>query len=187
MAPCFWKLAGLAASSLAVPAGAGLLAYWLVGASIFREFPLPSPFDLGQLLTFDDSFQSFLFGSDTSPVQSAALFQHGLSLVWWLNFFVICAGIVIAAAVTATLYQHPQQVNSRRKNREMMHTAAVQPQDDYVEFLARCFSRLSGAIYFGATLLVVCVAHISAQYAWPAALLDPGQRTSRPKPICRRH
>jgi hypothetical protein len=33
---------------------------------------------------------------------------------------------------------------------------------------------LSVAIYFGATLLVVCVAHISAEYSWPAALLDPG-------------
>jgi hypothetical protein len=164
------KLIGVVVCSAAVPLGIWYAASKVVGAWIFGDFRLPSPFDFGGLLAFDDSFQSFLFGSDIkSPVQPGTLLQHGLPLVRALNLAVILAGIAIAAAVTATLYQHPEQVESRQQNRTASTTA-----DDYVHFLARCFQRLSVAIYFGAVLLVVCVTHVSAQYSWPAALLEPG-------------
>jgi hypothetical protein len=100
--------------SAALPAAIWVVAYRLVGTSIFGEFPIPSP---APSLSYDDSFQSFLFGSDTKNlVQPGALFQHGLSLVRRLNLAVILAGIAIAGAVTATLYQHPEQVKSRLPN-----------------------------------------------------------------------
>jgi hypothetical protein len=174
--------------SLIAPVVICWVAYGITRILIFGGFPLPCPFALGELwtfakglLTFDDSFQSFIFGSDRKNlVQAGVLFPNGLWLVKALNIAVILAGIAIAAAVTATLYQHPAQVESRRPRRQNPATLTTAngytylQSLTYVPFLARCFRRLSVAIYFGAVLLVVCVAHINAQYSWPAALLEPG-------------
>jgi Tfp pilus assembly protein PilE len=62
--------------------------------------------------------------------------------------------------------------------RRFLETLTV--PDAYIQFLARCFRRLSVAIYFGSVLLVISVGRISAQYGWPAALLDPDETAEQP-------
>ena len=160
----------------AVSAAIFATAYLLVKTRIFFEFgvPLPQPQSWREWLTFDDSLQSYVFGSNkTDPAILGTLFRGGVTLLTRLEVIVLFAGIAIAGAVTATLYQHPEQVQSRRQAKKTAGVMPRQPPDAYDQFLARCFQRLSVAIYFGAVLLVVSVACISAQYSWPAALLDP--------------
>jgi hypothetical protein len=150
-------------------------AYRVLRAAIFPAFTLPWPSSWQELLalfkgwlTFDDNIQSYLFGSNgTGRVTPGTLLQDGLSLLQRLEGAVIAAGITIGAAVTVILYQHPEQVRARR-----VAFPAGPPVGAYNQFLARCFQRLSVAIYFGAVLLVVSVACISAQYSWPGSLLD---------------
>ena len=84
----------------------------------------------------------------------------------------------LGAAVGATLYQTPWQVQAWQQ-----YVAASEPtpkaptevhaSQPYERFLRRCFQRLNVCIYIGATLMVVCVVHLNAQYSWVSALLDP--------------
>jgi hypothetical protein len=88
----------------------------------------------------------------------------------------IAAVSLIAVAATIVLYQHPEQEKSRKTGNP------PKSFDGYAEFLARCFQRLSVAIYFGAVLLVACVIRIGAEYGWLSALLDPTATEEPAKP-----
>jgi hypothetical protein len=141
---------------------------------LFSKFNVPSLTGLvPELLRDNDSLRSSHFAFDT---------DRTVSLVNTLNYAVIAAIGFIAAAVTMVLYQHPEQVKSRKENiREERNDA--QNSDHYDQFLARCFRRLSVAIYFGGIFLVVCVARIGAEYGWLSAWLDPGATDEPSKPL----
>lgn len=300
------KMTAVIAASLATLCFIGVVAYVAIDYGLF-DWKVPRSAILDGLSAFDDSLQSYVFGSDKT-VKPAVLLDRGLPLLKEGNWAVIGAVILISAAVTAILYQHPEQVRARvrkegspaarllatlrrslkhksstvdndaynaflqtlrqhpeqvvkdkRPANELLETLSecMEPvgteataadnsyngflntlrqrlndlgttapradqllatlyrnpnwgqvrtaataadkaynrflatlhqslkqitaaaDDPYIRFLARCFQRLSVAIYFGAVLLVVSVGRISAQYGWPAALLDP-EATEQP-------
>jgi hypothetical protein len=153
---------------------------WTIGfnllrATVFRDMGLPGPFDLN-LLTFDDAITTFIFGQVTHT--GGDFFADGLPLVSGASLLVTIAVAGLGAAVGATLYQTPWQVQAWQQ-----YVAASEPtpkaptevhaSQPYERFLRRCFQRLNVCIYIGATLMVVCVVHLNAQYSWISALLDP--------------
>lgn len=234
------KLLAVFVVSLAVLYLFGHVAYRVIDSILFDGHAPPWPWSWllwssvpDGLVTFDDNLQSYVFGSDKAAATPVALLGSGLSLLKEGNWMVIAAVVFIAAAVTAILYQHPEQVSAREEEplavateaadaykqflarldhlKEAIATppdpppaglgqilkqvaaattkadgdyetflAAARAGDAYIQFLARCFRRLSVAIYFGSVLLVVSVARISAQYGWPAALLDPDETAEQP-------
>ncbi len=149
----------LMAVSMVVLLGIAWVGYWAIHWLVFAGFNVPPPFDaISHLLRVNDSLRSSLFDSETGRTSS---------MVDALNGAVIVAVSCIAVAATVLLYQHPEQEESRKTGNP------TQSFDGYAEFLARCFRRLSVAIYFGAVLLVACVIRIGAEYGWLSALLDP--------------
>ena len=157
-----------------------LVLTWTLGfdalrATVFRGMGLPGPFDLN-LLTFDDAVTIFIFGQVARA--GGDFFPGGLALVTGASLLVSVAVAGLGAAVGATLYQTPWQfqawqqyvADSEPTPKAPTEIHASQP---YERFLRRCFQRLNVCIYIGATLMVVCVVHLNAQYSWVGALLDP--------------
>ena len=138
--------------------------------TVFRGMGLPGPFDLN-LLRFDDATTTFIFGAASHV--GGVFFPGGIDLVSGASLLVTLAVAALGAAVGATLYQTPWQVAA-------WQASLATPTTDtrpYERFLTRCFQRLNVCIYVGATLMVVCVVHLNAQYSWVAALLDPSAST----------
>ena len=148
-----------------------------------RQFPI---FSMHSLLIFDDSITQYMFGGYDSKTGPGRFLPGGLSLIEAGSAAIVVAVIVLGAAVAATLYQQPEQAITRRAGNatnqvlRLRVTPDVSSSDDvlaYNRFLSRCFERLNVCIYMGATLLVLCVVHVSAQYSWVAALFDPAAQS----------
>ena len=165
---------GLAGLAVLLPASVVVLAlvwegfYRVMGNTVFSALPLPPPFSM-PVLHFDDAITTFIFGL---PAGTGGTFlPKSLVLVTHASLLVFIAVTLLGIAVGATLYQTPWQVSDWKTS------LAAQPpptETPYERFIIRCFQRLNVCIYIGATLLVLCVMHVSAQYSWVAALLDPG-------------
>jgi hypothetical protein len=149
------------------------LFYMLLANTIFSGIKVPPPFS-APVLHFEDAITTFLFGQ-ISGVPGTFL-ARGLGLVSHASELVLLAVTALGVAVCATLYQTPWQVQDWKDslpNAPQPNPPATVPQSGYERFLIRCFQRLNVCIYIGATLLVICVIHVSTQYGWVAALLDP--------------
>jgi hypothetical protein len=92
------------------------------------------------------------------------------NLIGFSNILLTAGGIILVVAVSSTLLQHPTDKQARTN-------PANDPQNEYPDFLTRCFERLTVAVYIGAITLVVCVAQLNARYAWPASLIPVADDT----------
>ncbi len=151
------------------------LGFELLKVTVFSGMGLPGPFDLN-LLTFDDAVTTFIFGKIAQA--GGDFFPGGLALVTGASLLVTIAVAGLGAAVGATLYQTPWQFQAWQQYVEACEPTPKAPTEihasqPYERFLRRCFQRLNVCIYIGATLMVVCVVHLNAQYSWIGALLDP--------------